>query len=488
MSTKNEDLTIYNSLSGQKEKFEPIHKDKVGMYVCGPTLYSEPHMGNMRTFINFDLIYRYLLKAGYDVKYVRNITDAGHITNSAGEAVDSIGKAARLEDVQSLEIVYKYNVKFQELQRMYNMLPPTIEPTATGHIQEQIEVVEKILENGLGYVVNGSVYFDVKAYSEKYEYGILSGRKVDELAEETRELNAQDEKRFFADFALWKKANPDDMQIWRSPWGDGNPGWHIECTAMSTKYLGDHFDIHGGGLDLKFPHHEDEIAQNCGALGCEPAKYWMHANMLNVNGQKMSKSLGNYFLPKEIVEGTTDVFDKPYAPNVLRFAMMQAHYRSTIDLSSDSLNAAEKGFSRLSEAINKLDKLQVSENSSQDVKAIVDSFYKAMNDDFNAPILLANIFESVKYINSISDGKATITKEDLNALSTELNSFVLDVLGLELQKADTDSKLAPVMDLVLDIRKNARENKDWTTSDKIRDGLAAAGIVVKDGKDGSTWS
>ena len=488
MSTKIEDLTIYNSLSGQKEKFEPIHKDKVGMYVCGPTLYSEPHMGNMRTFINFDLIYRYLLKAGYDVKYVRNITDAGHITNSAGEAVDSIGKAARLEDVQSLEIVYKYNVKFQELQRMYNMLPPTIEPTATGHIQEQIEVVEKILENGLGYVVNGSVYFDVKAYSEKYEYGILSGRKVDELAEETRELNAQDEKRFFADFALWKKANPDDMQIWRSPWGDGNHGWHIECTAMSTKYLGDHFDIHGGGLDLKFPHHEDEIAQNCGALGCEPAKYWMHANMLNVNGQKMSKSLGNYFLPKEIVEGTTDVFEKPYAPNVLRFAMMQAHYRSTIDLSSDSLNAAEKGFSRLSEAINKLDKLQVSENSSQDVQAIVDSFYKAMNDDFNAPILLANIFEAVKYINSISDGKATISKEDLNSLSTEINSFVLDVLGLELQEANTDSKLGPVMDLVLDIRKNARENKDWTTSDKIRDGLAAAGIVVKDGKEGTTWS
>ncbi|MDB0011364.1 cysteine--tRNA ligase [Crocinitomicaceae bacterium] len=488
MSTKNKDLTIYNSLSGQKEKFEPIHKDKVGMYVCGPTLYSEPHMGNMRTFINFDLIYRYLLKAGYDVKYVRNITDAGHITNSAGEAVDSIGKAARLEHVQSLEIVYKYNVKFQELQRIYNMLPPTIEPTATGHIQEQIEVIEKILENGLGYVVNGSVYFDVKAYSEKFEYGILSGRKVDELAEETRELNAQGEKRFFADFALWKKANPDDMQIWRSPWGDGNPGWHIECTAMSTKYLGDHFDIHGGGLDLKFPHHEDEIAQNCGALGCNPAKYWMHANMLNVNGQKMSKSLGNYFLPKEIVEGTTDVFDKPYAPNVLRFAMMQAHYRSTIDLSSDSLNAAEKGFSRLSEAVNKLENLTVSENSSQDVSALINSFYNAMNDDFNAPILLANIFEAVKYINSISDGKASITKEDLSILTTEINSFVLDVLGLELQKANTDSKLAPVMDLVLDIRKNARENKDWTTSDKIRDGLAAAGIVVKDGKEGTSWS
>ena len=488
MSTITNELFIYNSLTGQKEKFEPIHENRVGMYVCGPTLYSEPHMGNMRTFINFDMIYRYLLKLGYQVKYVRNITDAGHITNSAGDDVDSIGKVARLEQVQSLEIVYKYNVNFQELQRIYNMLPPNIEPTATGHIQEQIEIIEQIIENGFAYVVNGSVYFDVRAYSEKFEYGILSGRKVDELAEETRTLNAQDEKRFFADFALWKKANPDDMQIWRSPWGNGNPGWHIECTAMSTKYLGSQFDIHGGGLDLKFPHHEDEIAQNCGSLGCNPAKYWMHANMLNVNGQKMSKSLGNYFLPKEIVEGTTAVFDKPYAPNVIRFSMMQAHYRSTLDFTSDSLNAAEKGFTRLSEAIDKLEKLPTAETSSQDVKAIVASFYKAMGDDFNAPILLANIFEAVKYINSISDGNATILKADLELLSTELTSFVLDVLGLSLSKASTDSKLAPVMDLVLDIRKSARENKDWTTSDKIRDGLAAAGIFVKDGKEGTSWS
>ena len=488
MSTITNELFIYNSLTGQKEKFEPIHENRVGMYVCGPTLYSEPHMGNMRTFINFDMIYRYLLKLGYQVKYVRNITDAGHITNSAGDDVDSIGKVARLEQVQSLEIVYKYNVNFQELQRIYNMLPPNIEPTATGHIQEQIEIIEQIIENGFAYVVNGSVYFDVRAYSEKFEYGILSGRKVDELAEETRTLNAQDEKRFFADFALWKKANQDDMQIWRSPWGNGNPGWHIECTAMSTKYLGSQFDIHGGGLDLKFPHHEDEIAQNCGSLGCNPAKYWMHANMLNVNGQKMSKSLGNYFLPKEIVEGTTAVFDKPYAPNVIRFSMMQAHYRSTLDFTSDSLNAAEKGFTRLSEAIDKLEKLPTAETSSQDVQAIVASFYKAMGDDFNAPILLANIFEAVKYINSISDGNATISKTDLELLSTELTSFVLDVLGLSLSKASTDSKLAPVMDLVLDIRKTARENKDWTTSDKIRDGLAAAGIVVKDGKEGTSWS
>lgn len=484
----NTPLSIYNSLSGQKELFKPIIEGKVGMYVCGPTLYSEPHMGNMRTFINFDLIYRYLLKTGFQVKYVRNITDAGHITNSAGEAVDSIGKAARMEQVQSLEIVYKYNVKFQELQRIYNLLPPSIEPTATAHIQEQIEVIEKIIENGFAYEVNGSVYFDVRAYSEKYNYGILSGRKVDELAEETRELNAQDEKRFFADFALWKKANPDDMQIWRSPWGDGNPGWHIECTAMSTKYLGDQFDIHGGGMDLKFPHHEDEIAQSCGSVGCNPANYWMHANMLNVNGQKMSKSLGNYFLPKEIVDGTTSVFDKPYTPQVIRFCMMQAHYRSTLDFTPDSLNAAEKGFSRLSEAMGKLDSLTTSGSSSTNVQELVASFYNAMNDDFNAPILIANLFEAVKFINTVVDGTSTITADDLQLLKTEMSSFVLDVLGLTMEKETNSEILNSAMDLVMELRLQARENKDWSTSDKIRDRLAEAGIVVKDSKEGASWS
>jgi cysteinyl-tRNA synthetase len=488
MSIHQGKLQIYNSLSGQKEKFEPIHQGRVGMYVCGPTLYSEPHMGNMRTFINFDMIYRYLLLLDYKVKYVRNITDAGHITNSLGEAVDSIGSAARLEQVQSLEIVYKYNVKFQELQRIYNMLAPSIEPTATGHIQEQIELIEQILENGFAYVVNGSVYFDVKKYSKKYEYGILSGRRVDELAEETRTLNAQDEKRFFADFALWKKANPEDMQIWRSPWGDGNPGWHIECTAMSTKYLGSHFDIHGGGMDLKFPHHEDEIAQSCGSLGCNPAKYWMHTNMLNVNGQKMSKSFGNYFLPKEIVEGTTELFDKPYSPNVIRFCMMQAHYRSTLDLSQDSLDAAEKGYTRLSDAMLLLDKLNTSAESSFDVKSIVDSFYNAMDDDFNAPMLIANLFEAVRRINLVNDGKETLSATDRDLMKREMTAFVLDVLGLQVGVTNSDSKLAPVMDLVIELRQQARDNKDWTTSDKIRDGLAAAGITIKDSKEGTNWS
>lgn len=488
MSAIQGNLVVYNSLSGQKEKFEPIHENRVGMYVCGPTLYSEPHMGNMRTFINFDMIYRYLLVLGYKVKYVRNITDAGHITNSLGEAVDSIGTAARLEQMQSLEIVYKYNVKFQELQRIYNLLPPSIEPTATGHIQEQIEHIEKIIENGFAYVVNGSVYFDVKKYSEKYEYGILSGRKVDELAEETRVLNAQDEKRFFADFALWKKANPEDMQIWRSPWGDGNPGWHIECTAMSTKYLGSHFDIHGGGMDLKFPHHEDEIAQNCGSLGCNPAKYWLHANMLNVNGQKMSKSLGNYFLPKEIVDGTTELFDKPYSPNVIRFFMMQAQYRSNLDFTSDALNAAEKGFTRMSDAMQLISKLKVSTTSSFNVDELITSFYTAMNDDFNTSILVANLFEAVKRINLVNDGNETITQADLNKLEKAMILFIYDVLGLQIITENSNEKLAPVMDLVIDLRQQARENKDWTTSDKIRDGLAAAGITIKDGKEGTSWS
>lgn len=483
-----QNLVIYNSLTGNKEVFKPLHEGRVGMYVCGPTLYSEPHMGNMRTFINFDLVYRYFLKLGYQVKYVRNITDAGHITNSAGEDVDSIGKAAKLAQVQSLEIVYKFNRKFIELQRIYNMLPPSIEPTATQHIQEQIEIIEQIIDNGYAYVTNGSVYFDVRKYAEKYNYGILSGRKIDELDAATRELNAQDEKRFFADFALWKKANPDDMQIWRSPWGDGNPGWHIECTAMSTKYLGSQFDIHGGGMDLKFPHHEDEIAQSCGSHGHNPANYWMHANMLNVNGQKMSKSFGNYFLPMEIIEGTTDLFDKAYDANIVRFFLMQAHYRSTIDISKDALAAAEKGFNRLMDAVALLPKLKTANASSSNVDELIQSFYDAMNDDFNAPILVANLFEAATYINKINDGTATITASDLEKLKTEVSSFVLDVLGLKMDGDTNNNRLSPVMDLVIELRAKARENKDWSTSDQIRDALLDAGITIKDSKEGTSWS
>ncbi|MBM3160401.1 MAG: cysteine--tRNA ligase [Bacteroidetes bacterium] len=481
-------ISIYNSLTGEKEILTPRNNQFVGMYVCGPTLYSEPHMGNMRTFINFDLVYRYLLHAGYKVKYVRNITDAGHITNSAGQEEDSIGKAARLEQLQSLEIVYKYNVKFQELQRLYNMLPPSVEPTATGHIQEQIEIIEKILENGYGYTVNGSVYFDTKRYMQDFNYGILSGRKVEELENETRSLNNQDEKRFFADFALWKKANPEDMQIWRSPWGDGNPGWHIECTAMSTKYLGKQFDIHGGGMDLKFPHHEDEIAQSYGSFGCQPASIWMHANMLNVNGQKMSKSLGNFFLPQEIVEGTSPLFKKPYSPNVIRFFMMQAHYRSTLDITETGLDAAEKGLSRMMEGLKLVERLLPSVSTSFKWKELIDSFDEAMQDDFNAPILIANLFEAVRYINLINDGKETISSDHLRILKTAIHVFIYHVLGLTAEGPGQDKRLQPVMDLVLDLRSQAREKKDWATSDKIRDGLAAAGIFVKDGKEGTDWS
>ena len=412
-------LKIYNSLSAEKEIFTPINGNKVGMYVCGPTVYSNVHLGNVRTFMNFDFIYRSLKHLGYDVRYVRNITDAGHLTDDGDVNNDRFVKQSRLEKLEPMEIVQKYTVDFHKVLEKFNLLPPTIEPTATGHIQEQIEVIEQILANGYGYVVNGSVYFDTKRYMQDYNYGILSGRKVDELENDTRQLNAQDEKRFFADFALWKKANPDDMQIWRSPWGDGNPGWHIECTAMSTKYLGKQFDIHGGGMDLKFPHHEDEIAQSCASVGCNPANYWMHANMLNVNGQKMSKSFGNYFLPKEIIEGTTELFDKPYSANVLRFFMMQAHYRSNLDFTQEALNASEKGFSRLMEGLKTIEKLPTS-TSSFDVDALIASFHTAMNDDFNAPILVANLFEAVKYINLINDGNASISENDKVMFEVEM--------------------------------------------------------------------
>lgn len=481
-------LKIYNSLKGEKQDFQPIVNDHIGMYVCGPTLYSEPHMGNMRTFINFDMVYRYFLFLGFKVKYVRNITDAGHITNSLGQETDSIGIAAKLEQAQPLEIVYKYNTKFQELQRLYNLLPPTIEPTATGHIQEQIEVIEKILENGFAYVVNGSVYFDVRKYSEKFNYGILSGRKVDELAEETRTLNAQDEKQFFADFALWKKANPEDMQIWRSPWGDGNPGWHIECTAMSTKYLGKQFDIHGGGMDLKFPHHEDEIAQSCGSFGCEPCNYWMHANMLNVNGQKMSKSMGNFFLPKEIVEGSSPLFTRPFSASVIRFFMMQAHYRSNLDITQTALEASEKGFQRIADAVGIIDSLKTSEKSSFDVEALVHSFYEAMNDDFNTPVLIANLFEATKKINSVKEDKEQITAADLQVLKAAYLGFVYEVLGLQFEeKRNSSEHLNQVMDMVLELRAQVRAEKNWPLADSIRDGLAKAGITVKDGKEGASW-
>jgi len=488
MSTKQGELYIYNSLTGSKEKFEPVHKDFVGLYVCGPTVYNYVHLGNCRTFISFDLVYRYLLHLGYKVRYVRNITDVGHLENDADEGEDKIAVKARLEQLEPMEIVQQYTLDFHDVLKKLNNLPPNIEPTATGHIIEQIEMIRQIIENGFAYEVNGSVYFDVWKYSETHPYGELSGRKIEDLIAGSRELDGQEEKRNPLDFALWKNASAGHIMKWPSPWGIGFPGWHLECSAMSTKYLGDQFDIHGGGMDLKFPHHECEIAQGCASTGLPPVKYWMHGNMLTLNGRKMSKSTGNTLLPGEMFSGENSVLEKAYDPMVVRFFTMQAHYRSTLDFTSEALNAAEKGFERLMDALSVLDTLPVSGQSSFDVKASIDSYYTAMNDDFNAPILVSHLFETVKNINSVKDGRETISAEDLKSLSTEMKAFVFDVLGLNPVAKQSDSRLAPVMDLVLDLRQQARTNKDWTTSDQIRDGLAAAGIVVKDGKEGTTWN
>ena len=483
-----EHLTIYNSLKGEKEKFTPIKEGFVGLYVCGPTVYSNVHLGNCRTFISFDMIYRYLKHLGYKVRYVRNITDVGHLVDDADEGEDKIAKKARLEQLEPMEIVQQYTLDFHSVLDQFNNIAPNIEPTATGHIIEQIEMIKAILNNGFAYEANGSVYFDVEKYNESHPYGELSGRKIEDLISNTRDLDGQNEKRAPLDFALWKNASDEHIMKWPSPWGIGFPGWHLECSAMSTKYLGEQFDIHGGGMDLKFPHHECEIAQGTASNGVSPVRYWMHGNMLTLNGKKMSKSTGNSILPSELFSGENEFMTKPFDPMVVRFFMMQANYRSTLDFTSEALVAAEKGYDRLMEAIKLLDKLNTGMESSQDVREMVDGFYAAMNDDFNAPILVANLFEAVKYINSINDGKLQITADDLDLLRKEMHAFVSEVLGLKMVNSGGDDKLNPVMDLVLDLRQDARLNKDWGTSDKIRDGLAAAGIVVKDGKDGSSWS
>jgi cysteinyl-tRNA synthetase len=488
MSATSSKLHIYNSHSGKKELFTPIHSNFVGLYVCGPTVYNYVHLGNCRTFISFDMVYRYLLHLGYKVRYVRNITDVGHLENDADEGEDKIAKKARLEQVEPMEIVQKYTLDFHDVLRQFNNHAPSIEPTATGHIIEQIEMIKTIIENGYAYETNGSVYFDVNKYNEKFPYGELSGRKIEDLIAGTRDLDGQDEKRNSLDFALWKNASPEHIMKWPSPWGIGFPGWHLECSAMSTKYLGETFDIHGGGMDLKFPHHECEIAQGCASTGKSPVNYWMHGNMLTLNGKKMSKSTGNTLLPNELFNGGSDLLERGYPPMVVRFFTMQAHYRSTLDFTSEALNAAEKGYEKLMDALKELGNLSTSTSSSIDVNSLVASFYDAMNDDFNAPILVANLFETVKAINTIKEDKATITPADLELLTKEVNAFVFDVLGLaSLNSAVDDSKLEGVMDLVLNLRQQARENKDWGTSDKIRDGLAAAGLVVKDGKEGTTW-
>ena len=429
---KEQELKIYNSLTSQKEVFKPINEGYVGMYVCGPTVYSNVHLGNVRTFMSFDMIFRYLKHLGFKVRYVRNITDAGHLTDDADDGEDKIAKKARLEQIEPMEVVQLYTVDFHNILNKFNFLPPSIEPTATGHIIEQIEIIKEILDKGFAYEVNGSVYFDVHKFNESHNYGKLSGRNLEDLVHNSRALDGQSDKKNPQDFALWKKAEPQHIMRWPSPWSDGFPGWHLECTAMSTKYLGEQFDIHGGGMDLKFPHHECEIAQAEACNNQSPVNVWMHANMLKMNGQKMSKSTGNSINPDELLSGNNDILSKAYSPNVIRFFMMQSSYRSILDLTDDGLLAAEKAFKKLMEAMNSLPKLQISNNTSNfDVTSWKQSCYDAMNDDFNTPILIAELFSAVKFINQIKDGKATISKEDFDILTSTLNVFVFDILGLQ---------------------------------------------------------
>ncbi len=487
---KDQTLRVHNSLTGKKEVFQPINEGHVGMYVCGPTVYSNVHLGNCRTFMSFDMIFRYFKHLGYKVRYVRNITDAGHLENDADDGEDKIAKKAKLEQIEPMEVVQRYTVDFHNTLQQFNLLPPSIEPTATGHIIEQIEIIKEILEKGYAYEANGSVYFDVIKFNKDHEYGKLSGRKLEDMIANTRELTAQDEKRNPQDFALWKKAEPQHIMRWPSPWGDGFPGWHLECTAMSTKYLGETFDIHGGGMDLKFPHHECEIAQAEASTGHAPVKYWLHANMLTLNGKKMSKSTGNNIYPSEIISGDNDILSKAYSPAVVRFFMMQAHYTSILDLSDDALQASEKGYNRLMEAMGNLDSLKTGSKSDFDVAGWKQKCYDAMNDDFNTPILIAHLFDAVKHINLIKEGKENVTEADKTELETTLKAFVYEVLGIENQSLakDDSNALNGVMELLIQLRNEARANKDFATSDKIRDELTALGIQLKDGKEGTTFS
>ncbi|WP_417200038.1 cysteine--tRNA ligase [Bizionia sp.] len=483
-------IKIYNTLSGEKETFKSITDGYVGMYVCGPTVYSNVHLGNVRTFMSFDMIFRYFQHLGYKVRYVRNITDAGHLENDADVGEDKITKKARLEAIEPMEIVQRYTVDFHNVLNRFNFLPPSIEPTATGHIIEQIELIQTIIDNGFAYVVNGSVYFDVHKYNKSNEYGILSKRKLEDLIHNTRALDGQSDKKNPQDFALWKKAEPAHIMRWPSPWSDGFPGWHLECTAMSTKYLGDYFDIHGGGMDLKFPHHECEIAQNQAAKGQTPVKYWMHANMLELNAARMSKSTGNYINPAELLSGDNDIMSKAYSPSVIRFFMMQASYRSVLDLTDAGLDSSEKGFKRLMDAVNLVELLKTSSTSTHNISKWKQSCYDAMNDDFNTPILIAHLFEAVKFINQFHDGSATITATDLDMLKTTMYAFIFDILGLENTKQTDNSsdKLSGAVELLIKLRQEARANKDFALSDQIRDELAEAGIQLNDSREGTTFS
>lgn len=489
---KSQTLKIYNTLTGEKEVFTPIHEGNIGMYVCGPTVYSNVHLGNVRTFMSFDVIFRYLLHLDYKVRYVRNITDAGHLTDDGDVDNDRFVKQSRLEKLEPMEIVQKYTVDFHKVLDTFNFLPPTIEPTATGHILEQIELTQKLIEEGLAYESKGSVYFDVQAYNKKgLNYGELSNRNIDELFANTRDLDGQSEKKNPQDFALWKKASPAHIMRWNSPWGAGFPGWHLECTAMSTKYLGETFDIHGGGMDLKFPHHECEVAQAKGCFGHAPVKTWMHTNMLTMNGLRMSKSTGNYVLPMDLVEGNNTFFEKKFEPNIIRFCFLQAHYRSVLDISNEAMLASEKGYNRLVEAYKLAKSLPVSASSSLAIATWKQSCYDAMNDDFNTPILIAQLFEGVRYINLVNDKKETLSSEDIATLQETLQVFLSDILGINLEGSGNNvnsNKLEGVIEMLIEMRNEARANKNWALSDEIRDRLAGLGIQLKDGKEGTGFS
>jgi len=482
-----QNLFVYNTLSRKKEEFISLNPPHVGMYVCGPTVYSDVHLGNCRTYISFDLIFRYLTQIGYKVRYVRNITDAGHLEGDGGdEGEDKISKKAKIAQLEPMEIVQKYTIGFHEVLQIFNVLPPSIEPTATGHIIEQIELVKEILASGYAYEVNGSVYFDVEKYNQAQDYGILNGRNLEDMLNNTRNLGGQEEKRGKLDFALWIKAKPEHLMKWPSPWSVGFPGWHLECSAMSHKYLGNQFDIHGGGIDLMPTHHTNEIAQNVACFGENPARYWVHTNMLTVNGQKMSKSLGNSFLPHELFTGDHSILDKGYSPMTVRFFMLQAHYRSTLDFGNEAMEASEKGFKRLMGAISLLDNLKTSVTTEVDIESITQRCYAAMNDDFNSPVLIAELFEAVRIINSINDGKLKIDHKNLQLLKNMIQLFVFDVLGLKNEHAANDD-LPKVLNFIVELRSEAKSNQDYATSDKIRVGLQKIGFQLKDSKDGTNW-
>ena len=484
-------LYIYNSLNRKKEKFEPLNAPFVGMYVCGPTVYGDGHLGHARPAITFDILFRLLKHYDYKVRYVRNITDVGHLENDADAGEDKIAKKAKLEELEPMEVVQYYTDRYHKNMSQLNVLSPSIEPRASGHIIEQLEMVDEILENGFAYENKGSVYFDVEAYNKKHHYGKLSGRNIEDMLNNTRVLEGQDDKKNSFDFALWKKASPEHIMRWPSKYSDGFPGWHMECSAMSAKYLGEQFDIHGGGMDLQFPHHECEIAQSTAANGKESVKYWMHNNMITINGQKMGKSLGNFITLNDFFDGSHKHLEQSYTPMTVRFFILQAHYRSTVDFSNKALQAAEKGLNRLLSAIETIEKLKPSSSSTIDIKTIEEKCYEAINDDLNTPIAIAHLFDGVKIINSIKDGKESITKKDLEQLKKLYRTFTFEILGFENNKeskVETKDLTSGLMDFILDIRKTAKDNKDWGTSDKIRDQMKALGIDIKDGKDGAEWS